>query len=81
MLLFHTGNVPERLAEKLLKLHDLLMNQVVYNAKFFTEEAQDLDVVDELLDEYIDIATRFAERTCIDSLRVFPEVFPEEKAL
>ena len=81
MLLFHTENVPERLTEKLLKLHDLLMNQVVYNAKFFAEEAQDLDVADELLDEYIGIATRFAERTCIDSLRVFPEEFPEEKAL
>ena len=72
MLLYHTENVPERLLGKLLRLHDL-QQQVVYNAKFFTEEAQDLDVVDELLDAYIDIATRFAERTCTDSLLVFPE--------
>ena len=77
MLLFNTENVPERSKEKLFKLHDLLMNQVVYNAKFFTEEAQDLNMVDELLDEYIDIATRFAERTCADSLLVLQE----EKAL
>ena len=81
MLLFNTENVPERLTGKLFKLHDLLMNLVVCNAKYFAEEAQDLDVADKLLDEYIDIATRFAERTCTDSLLVFPEEFPEEKAL
>lgn len=75
MFLLHTENIPERLREKMFQLHDLLMNRVVYNAKYFAEETQDLDVVDELLDEYIDIATRFAERTCNDGLIVFPEEF------
>ena len=77
MFLLNTENVPERFLGKLFHLHDLLMNQVVYNAKYFAEESQNLDAVDKLLDEYIDTATRFAEKTCTDSMTVFPEEFPE----
>ena len=62
MFLLNTENVPERFLGKLFNLHDLLMNQVVYNAKYLAEESQNLDAVDKLLDEYIDTATRFAEK-------------------
>lgn len=65
MFLLNTENVPERLLEKLFTLHDL-QQQVVYAIKFIAEESSDLDAVEELLDEYIDIAIKFAKKATSD---------------
>lgn len=65
MLMYNTKNVPERFLGKLLHLHDL-QQQVVYAAKYIAEEVRDLDLVEEVLDDYIEIATRFTKKVAFD---------------